>query len=125
MEESTSDLLLGDDRERSKYWAIGAGVFGLVSWLLLPLVGPLGWLLTVAGLAAIQSYDNRGLLLSWTIAFCAAAVFAFLVTRAVPVDGATRTIPEAIYTALVAGTLAAAIWGSIGFAVGMLLRRFV
>ncbi len=124
MEPRTRRLLLGDETRRSIHWLVGGAFLGLLSWIAVGLVGPSGWIIAVVTVVAFQTYDNSGLLVSWAVTFATVAGLLYLVNRAVPVDGSVATVGEAIVSAVIGGTTAAVVFGSIGFLTGMGLRRY-
>ena len=130
----TRTLLLGEDRKRARRWSIGAGLlfvaslcyFAVVRTVGFPQIHLLLWwqgyavLLTI--FVAIQAYSNGGIGVSWLIVFAAVAGvilnyggIALTIRR----PGLLRLIGYAILGSVVA----AAIVGTLGFAIGAAVRR--
>jgi hypothetical protein len=130
----TRTLLLGRDETRTRQWAIAAGIllvasliyFAAVKAMAYPAIHLALWwegygvLLTI--LVAVQAYSNGGIVVSWALTF-GAVVGLILNYGGVGLTGRGPEIVELLGLALLAGSIAAAVVGTLGFCIGTAGRR--
>lgn len=132
----TSGHLLGRDDRAVRRWgsvavalSLGSlGLFSAVKALGYPTIHLVlwweGYALLLTGLIVVQSYSDGGLALSWLLAF-GATVGAGLNYGGVGVTGGGPSLLELVGIALVGGMGGAATLGTLGFGLGVVLRRIV
>lgn len=131
--DSTRALLLGRDGRRTRRWAVAGvallpvsfGYFGVVTAVDRPALHPLlwweGYALLLVGVVAVQAQRNGGLAVSWLLGF-AAAVGVVLNYGGVGVTTSAPGPLELAGLALVGGLVSAAVFGTLGFGIGALVR---
>jgi DNA-binding transcriptional ArsR family regulator len=134
-----ASLVTGRRRERSRQAAVATAVASIVvvgGWLAvrsagatIPSVGPLGpgpaFVSLLVGGAAVQAYDNDGLLVSWLVVFTPVALLAFgVVGIGLAGEGIDHVVGVIAYPVVVGG-VGALLLGTVGFVLGAGTRRLV
>lgn len=132
----TSIHFLGRNERAVRRWAFVAGVllvgslvfFSAVKALDYPTVHLVlwweGYAILLTSLIAVQSYSNGGIVMSWLLAF-GAIVGVILNYGGIGLTGGGPSVLELVGFALIGGLLGAAIIGTVGFGLGVTIRRFV
>lgn len=132
----TRAIFLGRDERAVRRWAFVAGgllvgsllFFSAVKIFDYPAVHLLlwweGYALLLTGLIAVQSYSNGGIAMSWLLAF-GAIVGVILNYGGIGLTGGGPSVPELVGFALIGGLFGAAIFGTVGFGLGVAIRRVV
>ncbi|MFB6198100.1 MAG: hypothetical protein ABEI52_07520 [Halobacteriaceae archaeon] len=128
-------LVVGRDHRRSKHWA-GVAValfagsllwFAAVKALDFPTVHDIlwweGYTLLLVGLVVLQAMHNKGILLSWALAF--GAVVGLILNYGGVAMYTKPTLVEIIRIAILGGVVAALSVGTVGFLIGVIARRVV
>ena len=130
----TRTLLLGEDRKRARQWSIGAGLLFVASLCYFAVVrtadvhlldSVLWWqgytaLLTI--FVAVQAYSNGGIGVSWLLVFAAVAG-VILNLGGIALTIGRPGLPWLVGYAILGSVVAAAIVGTLGFAIGAAVRR--
>jgi hypothetical protein len=132
----TSTHLLGRDKRAVRRWAfvavallVGSLVFfSAVKILDYPTVHLLlwweGYAILLTALIVVQSYSNGGIVMSWLLAF-GAIIGVILNYGGIGLTGGGPSVLELVEFALLGGLIGAVIFGTVGFGLGVTIRRFV
>ncbi|WP_458205843.1 hypothetical protein [Haladaptatus sp. NG-SE-30] len=82
-----------------------------------------GYAVLLVALITVQAYSNGGLALSWALVFTP-VVGVFLNYGGIGLTGSGPEFPELVIIAFTGGFIAAAILGTLGFAIGTAIRKF-
>ncbi|WP_017343731.1 hypothetical protein [Halorubrum sp. T3] len=130
----TRTLLLGEDRKRARQWSIGAGIlfvasisyFAVVRTVGFPQIHLLlwwqGYAVLLTGFVAVQAYSNGGIGVSWLLVFAAVAG-VILNYGGIALTMGRPGLLRLIGYAIIGSAVAAAIVGTLGFAIGTAVRR--
>jgi len=131
---NTDILLLGRDERRTKRWGLGVVALLLASLVYFAAVKVMGYpaihlllwwegyAVLLVTLITVQAYSNGGLVMSWLLAF-GAVVGVILNYGGIGLTGSGPGLLELIGIAILGGFIGAVIIGTLGFGIGMVMRR--
>jgi len=132
--DDTHVLLLGRDGQWTKRWGIGVVVLLLGSlgyFAAVQAIGSLtihsllwweGYAVLLLALISVQAYSNGGLVISWLLAFVAVGGI-ILNSVGIGTTGVEPGLLQLTAVAILAGAIAAASLGTLGFGIGTALQR--
>jgi len=131
-----SSHLLGRDKRAVRRWAFVAGAllvgslvfFSAIKEFDYPTVHLLlwweGYAILLITLIAVQSYSNGGIVMSWLLAF-GAVVGVILNYGGIGLARGGPSVLELVGVALIGGLFGAAVFGTVGFGLGVTIRQIV
>lgn len=129
-------LLVGVDEGRTKIWGLGAIALLVASAIYFAGVRTLGypkfhWVLWWEGFAAllvlligVQAYSNGGMLMSWTLA-TAALIGVVANYGGIGITESAPALTELVGITAVGSLIGGIIFGTVGFAIGWMLREIL